>query len=224
MNSKLVKLLALLLSVGVFEFASSVAHAGDHKLESKSKKEVEEHGHEHDNRCSQITNQKCTGELVTACGVQVVVTTCGGTLPANCKNESDDNGEHHSEIDIANGNKGDCERNREMHASHADHSNADNANDRKIAICHRMGGSETSMVVSQDGWANGHSRHPLDTVGRCDEDLSCENPSLSDVGYAMNLSKAQIACLNTAYNKSNVTITLQPARYAPSRGGARTVR
>ena len=98
-----------------------------------------------------------------------------------------------------------------------------------------MGGAVVSLVVANDGWLSGHSKHALDTIGRCEDfdskksdDDSKEDKdkdhkmSASDAGYSIGLTTTQISCLSR-YNTGNSTITIQPASQGPSRGGARTL-
>lgn len=39
----------------------------------------------------------------------------------------------------------------------------------KVTICHRMGNARVTLDVDDDGWFHGHSKHPFDTEGRCED-------------------------------------------------------
>ena len=73
-------------------------------------------------------------------------------------------------------------------------------------------GPKSSLVVANDGWLSGHSKHALDTIGRCGDDFdNAKNDddskedkdkdhkiSASDAGYAIGLTPSLIACLKGA--------------------------
>ena len=241
MKTKPTKLLmALLLGMGSLAFISTSALADDAKDSKDSKDSSSSTG--------------CTGQVVSACGLQVIATTCSKqTISASSKDkdgkDEGDDKNHESKAKDSDG-KNDRDRYEQSHRDHADRSN--DANEGKIAVCHRMGGAEVSLVVANDGWLSGHSKHALDTVGRCEDfdakksdDDSKEDKdkdakmSASDVGYSLALTTTQIACLKgssgstytingTAYNgaglnTSNTTISIQSPGQGPSRGGARTL-
>lgn len=225
MKTKPAKLLmALLLGVGSLSFAATAAFAEDSK-DSKDTKDGETK--------SSSSAPTCTGKVVSDCGVKFVLTTCtGSTASASSGNDEHDDTSHESKAKDSN-NKNDRDRYEESHRDHADRSG--DAKEGKIAVCHRMGGAAVSLVVANDGWLSGHSKHALDTVGRCEDfeairrdDDSKEDKdkdhkvSASDVGYSIGLTTTQVACLNK-YNTGNTTISIQPPSYGSSRGGARTL-
>lgn len=226
MKTKPAKLLmTLLLGLGSVAFATASAYAGD----SKDSKDGEGHG--------SASAPKCTGKVVSDCGVKFVLTTCTGSAVSASSKDKDgrdeaDDKDHESKAKNSN-NKNDRDRAEESHRDHADRSG--DAKEGKIAICHRMGGAAVSLVVANDGWLSDHSKHALDTVGRCEDfdaikkdDDSKEDKdrdhkvSASDVGYSIGLTTTQVACLNK-YNTGNSTISIQAAGQGPSRGGARTL-
>jgi hypothetical protein len=193
-------LMAMLIGFSSMTFVSTAALAGEH-----------EHEHEHENDSTASTS--CTGQWVTACNVKVFKTTCtGSTFSSETKSDENDDDDHHqSEHDRDQRDshgKNDRERNDDSHKDHADRSQDSDVNARKTTICHRMGGEEHSLLVANDGYASGHSKHTLDTIGRCadfDKDKSDDDAkeekdkdhksSLSDAGYSMGLTTTQIACL-----------------------------
>jgi hypothetical protein len=205
MKTKPAKLLmALLLGMGSSAFVASVALADDSKEAKDSK----------DSHVS-ASSATCTGQLVSACGLKVVKTTCtGSTVPSSSKDkdgkDDTDDSSHLSKDKDSHDNKNDRDRNDDFHKDHGDHSN--DAYGNKISICHRMGGAVVSLTVANDGWASGHSKHDLDTIGRCadfDADKNSDDAknskddkdkdhkiSLSNTGYSMGLTTTQIACLN----------------------------
>ena len=232
MRTKPAKLLmALLLGMGSLAIVSTPAFADD----SEESEESED--------SSSVTG--CTGKVIYKCGVKFVQTTCpGSTVSASRNDESDESDEsddesHESKAKDSD-DKNDHDRNEESHRDHKDRSAASGhqEGDGKIAICHRKGGAETSLVVPNDGKAHGHSSHDLDTVERCedfharkDDDDSKEDKdkdhkiSVSDVGYSSGFTPAQVACLNedVEYNNGNSTFIPQSPNQGPSRGGARTL-
>ncbi|MDD2721175.1 MAG: hypothetical protein PHH47_07705 [Gallionella sp.] len=230
MKTKPAKLLmALLLGMGSVAFVATTAYAED----SKDSKDSKDSG---DGK-STSTAPKCTGQVISDCGVKFVLTTCTGSTVASSSKDKDgkdegDDKNHESKAKDSDG-KNDRDRYDESHRDHADRSG--DAKEGKIAVCHRMGGAAVSLVVANDGWLSGHSKHALDTVGRCEDfdaakkdDDSKEDKdkdhkvSASDVGYSIGLTTTQVACLNK-YNTSNSTISIQAAGQGPSRGGARTL-
>ncbi len=206
-----------------------------------------------DSRDSHVSpsNAECTGELISACGMKVVKTACtGNSISAQTSaDESDDTSHLSKEKDTDN--KNDHDYYVESHKDHSDRSKYPLGN--KLSICHRMGGVERTLLVTNDGWLSGHSKHDLDTIGRCSDfdaaklsdDLKTDSDkdhkvSASDTGYSMGLTTTQIACLKgspgqtftingTPYpgaglNSSNFAISFQSPTQGPSRGGARTLR
>lgn len=235
--------MSLLLAIGALASASAFADDSKNSGDSKSS--------DSKNSTVAASSARCTGQLVSACGLKVVTTTCtGSSVPSSTKSEESDDDSHKSKDKDTHDNKNDRDRNDDFHRDHADHSNDSYGN--KISICHRMGGAEVSLTVANDGWASGHSKHALDTVGRCDDFESNKSSddskadkdkdhksSLSDAGYSMGLSTTQIACLKgstgsnytingvtypgAGLNNSNFSVSLQSPSQAPSRGGARTL-
>lgn len=237
MKTKPAKLLmALLFGLGSTTIFSTAAFADDH---------------DHNSAVS-ASSANCTGQLITACGLKVVKTTCtGSTVPTSehgHENESDDNSHHSKDKD--SDNKNDRDYNDDSHRDHHDHSNDPKGS--KVSVCHRMGGAEVSLTVANDGWLSGHSKHALDTIGRCadfDTDKSSDDSkadkdkdhkiSASDAGYSLGLTTTQIACLKgstgstytingttypgAALNTATSSISIQSPSQGPSRGGARTL-
>ncbi len=250
MNVKPAKLLlALLLGAGALAFASTAAFADDSKnsdsnssnsnnSDSKNSNSSSSDSKSSDDGKSAVTSSaRCSSTLVSACGLKIVKTTCPSNMvSASTKSEERDDNSHKSK-DKDSKSKNDRDYNDDMHKDHADHSRDSSGN--KISICHRMGGAEVTLTVANDGWLSGHSKHALDTIGRCDDfDVAKNNDdkfskesdkdskiSASDAGYAMGLTTTQIACLkgspNSTYtingtpypgadlNSGNTAITLQ---------------
>ncbi|MDD4929102.1 MAG: hypothetical protein PHP85_07495 [Gallionella sp.] len=217
-------ILALLFSLG--SVVSASAFAGDDNKDSKESKDAKD-----SNRS--VSTQRCTGELISACGLKLVKTTCtGSSVDSSTKSEERDDETHHSKDKDAKDNKNDRERAEDSRKDHADRSSGP-----KVSICHRMGGAEVSITVANDGYLSGHSKHALDTIGRCadfdtaknEDDSKAEKDkdhkiSASDTGYSIGMTTTQIACLKAAgLNSSAFSISVQSPGQAPSRGGARTL-
>lgn len=194
--------------------------------------------------------QECKGELITACGVAVVKTTCvNHQVSAATKADESDDPSHDPNVKDSN-LKTDKDYHEESQEQHYDRS-SDNLGS-KLSICHRSCKNEVSLLVSNDGWMSGHSKHALDTIGRCsdfdDEEIQDRGKpeldqnhklSISNEGYEMGLTTTQIACLKGSPDKSftingvtyngadlnscDFTISLQPESHLPSRGGVRTL-
>jgi hypothetical protein len=208
MKTKPAKLLmAMLLGMGSLAFVSTSALA-DNSKDSKDSK---------DSSGSSSSTPSCTGQPMSTCGLNIVKITCAGTtISASSKDKSGkDEGDDdtHKSKDKDSNNKNDRDYNDDMHKDHHDHS-AD-ASGNKVSICHRMGGAEVSLTVANDGWLSGHSKHALDTIGRCadfDKDKSDDDSksdkdkdskiSASDVGYSLGVTTTQIACLKGSSSSS----------------------
>jgi hypothetical protein len=224
MKTKPAKLLmAMLLGMGSLAIVSTSALAEDSK-DSKDSKD------------SNVTasTQRCATNVDTSCGVKVLLTTCSGSSASkDTKSDESDDSKHTSKDKDSKTGKNDRDYNDDMHRDHKDRSQGSNKEaDGKISICHRMGGAEVSLTVANDGWLNGHSKHPLDTIGRCedfhaakDSDDSKEDKdkdhkiSASDAGYAAGLTTTQIDCLSKLTGNGTSSISIQ----SPTRGGARTL-
>lgn len=192
---------------------------------------------------------QCKGKVITACGLQIIKTSCDSTVSSATKSSEADDPAHNSIAKDAN-HKNDHDYNTVSQKDHPNLSRQSLGN--KISICHRMGGAETTLTVSNDGWMSGHSHHDLDTVGRCtdfdaekiadDSKLDVDKDhkiSASDAGFGMRLTTTQIACLKGAHNTNYViggqtyhgaelnsthfTIQIQATKQSPSRGGSRTL-
>ncbi len=111
---------------------------------------------------------------------------------------------------------------------------------RKVTICHRMGGARVTIDVDDDGYFHGHSKHPMDTEGRCEDQddkrgkhTDADNSGKDVVRIAApdcNIPPgAPIvtpkACpLPPSCNAVGVTCTLLGTGVRPSRGGVRNMR
>ncbi len=40
---------------------------------------------------------------------------------------------------------------------------------RKVTVCHRVGGARVTLDVDDDGWYHGHDKHANDTLGACED-------------------------------------------------------
>ncbi len=87
--------------------------------------------------------------------------------------------------------------------------------DGKITICHRMGGAEVTLNIPDDQIngvkAHGHGIHPLDTIGRCedenDSDPSHDTVPRQKLSQSSNITTSVQACLSAPAGTS-VTVTL----------------
>lgn len=232
-------LLALLLGLGGTAFVASAALAEDSEEDKDAR----------DSHVSAGT-ASCTGRLISACGLKVVKTSCtGSTVPSTIKSEEEDDTAHESKAKDSSG-KNDRDYYEENHRDHVDHSR--DSLGGKVSICHRMGGAEHALTVANDGWLSGHSKHDLDTIGRCadfdiaknEDDNKQDNDkdhrfSASESGYGMGLTTTQIACLKgdpastftiggktypgAGLNSGSFSINIQSPQQGPSRGGSRTL-
>ncbi len=90
--------------------------------------------------------------------------------------------------------------------------------DNKITICHRMGGARVTLDIPDDQIdgvrAHGHGNHPLDTLGRCqDQEDSSGNDDPAKIANAVKLSEnssvtPSVAGCLAAPAGTNVTVTL----------------
>lgn len=200
-------LLALLFGMSSMAFVSTSAFAADSK-ESKDSK---------DSKVSENTAQ-CKGVVNNSCGVSVIVTTCTGSSTPTDDKDADKSKDKDSKSDKSKSDK-DRADNDDSHRDHADRSAGE-----KVSICHRAGGARQTLLVANDGWLSGHSKHTLDTVGRCVDFDDAKNDdskkdsdkdiSASDAGYK-KLTPSQIDCLSNLPGN----VSFQPG----TRGGARTL-
>ena len=226
-------LLALMLGLTSMAFVSTSVLASEQSDKDKSDKDAKDAKDSKDSKDAS-DSASCTSNLIQACGLDVILTTCeAGKLPTSAiKSSEGDDKNHESKAKDSDG-KNDRDRYEESHRDHANRSG--DAKDGKIAVCHRMGGAEVSLIVANDGYLSGHSKHALDTVGRCEDfdaakkdDDSKEDKdkdtkmSASDAGYSRDLTTTQISCLSK-YNTSTTSITIPSSNQGPSRGGARTL-
>ena len=87
--------------------------------------------------------------------------------------------------------------------------------DGKITICHRMGGAEVTLNIPDDQIngvkAHGHGNHPLDTIGRCededDTDPGHDAVPRQKLSQQSNVTTSVQACL-AAPAGTQVTVTL----------------
>lgn len=207
-------LLALLFGLSCMAFNS--AFAGDSKDSKDSK----------DSSVGSSTTS-CIGKVDKSCGVSVILTSCtnvtvsGTSKDKDGKDEADTSKDKDSKSDKTKNDK-DRSDNEDSHRDHADRSSGGN----KVSICHRVGNSRQTLLVANDGWLSGHSKHDLDTIGRCADFDDAKNDdskkdsdkkiSASDAGYRQGLTPKQVDCLSNLPG----TFSLQ----APNRGGARTLR
>ncbi len=127
--------------------------------------------------------------------------------------------------------------------------------DNKITICHRMGGARVTLDIPDDQFfgarAHGHGNHPMDTLGRCeDQEDASGNDDPAKIAAAIKLSdnpsvtSSVAACLAVPAG-TNVNVTLSNGTTwtgaapgcnstgvsckvsvdnGPNRGGVRTLR
>ena len=218
-------LLALLFGLGSISIATAPAFA-ESDQEKKDKDTKESSG-----STTGSNTTSCTSKVNNSCGVTVILTSCtnvttpGASKDKDGKDEKDDR-DHKSKDKDSHG-KNDRDYNDESHKDHVDRSK--DAEGNKVAICHRMGGASVSLVVANDGWLSGHSKHVLDTIGRCedfdeakDDDArknSDKKISASDAGYKAGLTPKQIDCLSGLGG----TPSFPPSASPQNRGGVRTL-
>jgi len=220
--------MALILGFGSLTFVSTAAWASSESKDSKDSKDSETKS-----TSSTSSTSSCKGTLITACGVKLIKTTCTGAASSSksydIKSEENDDSKHESKAKDSN-NKNDRDYAEEGQRDHRDRSN--DSEGSKVSVCHRMGGAEVSLLVANDGWLNGHSKHPLDTIGRCSDFDAKENSAKSDssstkdadrkerdedtkisassAGYASGLTPSQISCLK---GSSSTTYTVGGTPY-----------
>jgi hypothetical protein len=70
----------------------------------------------------------------------------------------------------------------------------------KVTICHRMGNARVTLDVDDDGWFHGHSKHPFDTEGRCEDqdDKTKKHTDSKNAGKAIVPLATEAACSPTA--------------------------
>lgn len=230
MKTKPAKLLmAMLLGMSSMALVSTSVLAGDDNSSHGSGGDDHSHSSGSDDQhsgSSSSSTPSCTGQPMSACGLNIVKITCtGSAISTSSKDKSghEEGDDSHDSTDKDSSSKNDRDHNDDMHSDHKDRSQGSNKQgDGKISICHRMGGAEVSLTVANDGYASGHSKHDLDTIGRCsdfDTDKSSDDSktdknkdhkiSLSDTGYRLGVTTTQIACLkgpsNTSYTIGGTT-------------------
>ncbi len=235
-------LLALMLGFTSLAFVSTsvlASNSDDSKNEQEDKdkkdkedKDAKDAKDSKDSKDSKDASDSasCTDKLIQACNLsfQVIQTTCTGSQPTSAiKSEENDDDKHKSK-DKDSKSKNDRDYNDDSHKDHADRSKDSVGN--KVSICHRMGGARVTLTVANDGWLSGHSKHALDTIGRCADFDEAKNDdskkdgdkkiSASDAGYSRGLTPAQITCLSNLPGN----ITIPSSNQGPSRGGVRTLR
>lgn len=134
----------------------------------------------------------CSANVVaTACG-PVQVTTCStngsttSTAVSNAQKNKDSerhkddgkdrgDGKDHSESNHGDNSKyaasnvdGDDTIGK-PYGYHWEQTNAGGVKQRKVTICHREGGTRTSIDVDDDGRYHGHDQDPMDTEGACED-------------------------------------------------------
>jgi len=241
-------LLALMLGFTGMAFVSTSAIAGDDNSskqeqdakDAKDSKDAKDAKDAKDTEDAKAASSSCTSKLVEACGLKVIETTCSvakfssATKDKDGKDESDDK-DHESKAKDSDG-KNDHDRNNDAHHDHKDRSQGESKEgDGKVSICHRMGGSESevSLTVANNGYSSGHSKHALDTIGRCDDFKAIKDSedskdnkdkdskiSISDTGYSVGLTTSQVSCLN---DKSSSTVSYTIPAQKASRGGVKSL-
>jgi hypothetical protein len=244
-------LLALMLGFTGMVFVSTSVMAGssDESKKEKEEKEKEKEDKEKEDKDKKDKDEKdakdakdakdskdskdvsdsasCSSKLIAACGLNVIQTTCSSYPSYSIKSTEVDDGKHKSK-DKDSKFKNDRDYNDDSHKDHVNRSNDSVGN--KVAICHRMGGARVNLVVANDGWLSGHSKHALDTIGRCEDFDEAKNDSskkdsdkkisASDAGYDRGLTPSQINCLSNLPGN----ITIPSSNQGSSRGGVRTLR
>lgn len=246
MKTKPAKLLmALMLGLGSIAFVSTAAYADDDKSKDTETKSTDTK--------SGSTSSSCTTTHMDACSLSIYKTTCTDAATiADIKSKGEKSEEKDDDTHKSKDKDAKSKNDRDyVEDSHKDHANRSSGSEGgKVSICHRMGGAEVSLLVANDGYLNGHSKHALDTVGRCgdfDDDDRSKNSkdkdtdtkvSASDSGYHQRITQSIVACLKGdagtthtingksytspgGLNASGVTVTFGNKT---SRGGARVVR
>ncbi|HCI13474.1 MAG: hypothetical protein A2063_09285 [Gallionellales bacterium GWA2_60_142] len=251
MKNKPAKLLmALMLSIGSIAFVSTAAYAEDDKSKDTETKDSKDSKDSKDTEAKDSKDTDCTTTHTDACSLSIYKTTCTDAATIADikskaeKSEEQDDGTHKSKDKDTKG-KNDRDYVEDSHKDHANRSGSSEGG--KVAICHRMGGAEVSLVVANDGYLNGHSKHALDTVGRCgdfDDDDRSKSSKDKDTDTKVSASdscritQSIVSCLKGdegsthtingksytspgGLNASGVKIT---CGNKTSRGGARIVR
>jgi hypothetical protein len=82
-------------------------------------------------------------------------------------------------------------------------------NDRqvKVVICHRMGNARVTLDVDDDGWFHGHSKHPMDTEGRCEDqdDTTHKHTDTANNGKPQVSLATEAACASTSSTATTTT-------------------
>ncbi len=97
--------------------------------------------------------------------------------------------------------------------------------DGKITICHRMGGAEVTLDIPDDQIngvkAHGHGNHPLDTIGRCededDSDPAHDTVPRQKLDQSPNITTSIQSCLSAP---AGTPVTVTPPGGAPWTGPA----
>lgn len=243
-------------------FSVAAVHAGDDKGDKSGKYSSKE------KTSTKSTNvaspESCSSVVVaTVCG-PIQKTTCTSTAGStafdaaekskeaertkNDKDHTKDNsGDRKDHTERQHDDKDDLYKKRDQTKDSPDgyrweQENSNKVKQSKVTICHRMGGANVTLTVDDDGYYHGHSKHPLDSLGKC-EDQDDKNGKYkagtkngkdieSIAKDAATPAAATTACANqggvagvTIAAGCNVAgVTCAPINARPSRGGGRTVR
>ncbi|MDD2776909.1 MAG: hypothetical protein PHU06_13215 [Gallionella sp.] len=229
-------------------FSVAAAQADENKYENKDNKNKES---------TKSTNVKspdaCSSVvLATACGSiqKTTCTTTGSTTKISDAEKSKESEEHKNDKDNTKDNSGDRKDHTEREHSDNDSSyqhrdrtkdksdgyrweqtNSNGVKQDKVTVCHRSGGANVTITVDDDGWYHGHSKHILDSLGKCEDQddkagkYKSGGKNNKDVEYIYkdaSSSTTSIASCATGCNVAGVTCKVINTR--PSRGGAKVVR
>lgn len=239
-------------------FSVAAAHAeGDNSNKYSSKEKTS-------TKSTNVTSPETCGSVVvaTACG-PIQKTTCSSTGGSSVYVEAEKSKEaeqHKNDKDHTKDNSGDRKDHTERQHDDNDslYKGRDKTKDRsdgyrweqtnsngvkqdKVTICHRSGGANVTITVDDDGYFHGHSKHVLDSLGKC-EDQDDNNgkyksgnknsKAIESLSKDAATASAAPACtaaggvvgVTAGLGCNTAGVTCAPINARPSRGGGRTVR
>jgi len=247
-------LLALTLCFGV---AAVQADEDKYKDNNKNKEST---------KSTNVASSESCGSVVvpTACG-PIQKTTCtskSGTSKISEAEKTKETESHKNDKDHTKDNSGDRKDHTEREHDDNDQSykKRDKSKDRsdgyrfeqensngvkqdKVMVCHRSGGANVTIVVDDDGWYHGHSKHVLDSLGKCEDQddkagkYKSGNKNSKSIEYIYKDTSpapaTTTAACTTAGGVGGVTtnmgcgavgVTCTPINTRPSRGGVKNMR
>lgn len=247
-------------------FSVAAAHAGDDKGDKSGKYSSKE---KVSTKSTNVAASETCGSVVVAteCG-SIQKTTCTSTAGSagmkklddaekskeaertkNDKDHTKDNsGDRKDHTERQHDDNDDLYKKRDKTKDSPDgyrweQENSNKVKQSKVTICHRMGGANVTITVDDDGYYHGHSKHPMDSLGKCEDQDDKNGKYKSGTKNGKDIESiakdaapaaaaASAACTNaggvvgvTAKMGCNgVGVSCAPISARPSRGGGRTVR